>query len=58
MALPFVLWTQAPQPICRHPVGGLIFGLAVATKPEPGPSALARMTGPYIPPGWDYNPSA
>src|SRR5690606_20781511 len=39
-------------------VGGLIFGLAVATKPEPGPSALARMTGPYIPPGWDYNPSA
>lgn len=59
MALPFVLWTQSAAAYLSDTlVGGLIFGLAVATKPEPGPSALARMTGPYIPPGWDYNPSA
>ena len=38
-------------------VGMLIFGLAVGTKPEPGPSPLARLDGPEIPPGWTYNPS-
>jgi nucleoside-diphosphate-sugar epimerase len=38
-------------------VGTLIFGLAVCTKPDPGPSALAALTGPAIPPGWSYNPS-
>ena len=38
-------------------VGALIFGFAVCTKPDPGPSALAALTGPEIPPGWTYNPS-
>jgi nucleoside-diphosphate-sugar epimerase len=38
-------------------VGALIFGFAVCTKPEPGPSAIAALTGPVVPPGWSYNPS-
>lgn len=59
MAAPFVLWTEnAAAYLSDTLVGGLIFGFAVATKPEPGPSPLARCTGPYIPPGWIYNPSA
>ncbi|ODT74453.1 MAG: hypothetical protein ABS76_37040 [Pelagibacterium sp. SCN 64-44] len=39
-------------------MGALIFGLAVGTKPEPWTSAAAAMTGPSIPDGWSYNPSA
>ena len=39
-------------------VGAIIFGLAVGLKPEPGSSALAALTGPEVPPGWSYNPSA
>ncbi len=38
-------------------MGALIFGFAVCTKPEPGPSAIAALTGPIVPPGWSYNPS-
>lgn len=38
-------------------IGALIFGFAVCTKPDPGPSALATLTGPDTPPGWSHNPS-
>ncbi len=59
MAAPFLFWTgNATAYLSDTLVGMLIFGFAVCTKPEPGPSALARMTGPQIPPGWDYNPSS
>jgi nucleoside-diphosphate-sugar epimerase len=39
-------------------VGALIFGFAVCTRPEPGPSAIAALAGPELPSGWSYNPSA
>src|SRR3546814_6202012 len=39
-------------------VGACAFGPAVGTRPEPGTSAVAAMTGPDTPPGWSYNPSA
>ena len=39
-------------------IGALIFGFAVCLKPEPGSTALATLTGPEVPPGWSYNPSA
>lgn len=59
MAAPFVFWTgSAAVYLSDTLVGGLIMGFAVGTKPEPGTSPLARMTGPDTPPGWDYNPSA
>lgn len=59
MAAPFVFWTESAAAYLSDTlVGGLVFGFAVATKPEPGPTPLARTTGPYIPPGWNYNPSA
>jgi nucleoside-diphosphate-sugar epimerase len=58
MALPF-LWSTANAAayLSDTLVGALIFGLAVCSKPEPGSSAIARLTGPTIPPGWSYNPS-
>jgi len=58
MAAPFVFWTtNAAAYLSDTLVGGLAFGLAVGLKPEPGPSPLARLSGPEVPPGWSYNPS-
>jgi nucleoside-diphosphate-sugar epimerase len=58
MALPFLVSTaSAAAYLSDTLVGALIFGLAVCSKPEPGSSALAAMTGPTVPPGWSYNPS-
>jgi len=58
MAMPF-LWStgNAAAYLSDTLVGALVFGLAVCSKPEPGSSAIAAMTGPTIPPGWSYNPS-
>jgi nucleoside-diphosphate-sugar epimerase len=59
MAIPFLFNTDnAAAYLSDSLVGALIFGFAVCLKPEPGPSALAALTGPDIPPGWSYNPSA
>ncbi|MBL8365011.1 MAG: NAD-dependent epimerase/dehydratase family protein [Comamonas sp.] len=59
MAIPFLFHTgNAAAYLSDTLVGALIFGFAVCTKPEPGPGALAAVTGPDIPPGWSYNPSA
>lgn len=59
MAVPFLFSTaNATAYLSDTLVGALIFGLAVCTKPEPGPSAVAALTGPEVPPGWSYNPSA
>ena len=58
MAIPFLFSTaNAAAYLSDTLVGALIFGFAVCTKPDPGPSALATLTGPDTPPGWSYNPS-
>lgn len=58
MAVPFLFWTTNPASFLSDTlVGALAFGLAVGTRPEPGTSAVAAMTGPDNPPGWSYNPS-
>ena len=58
MAAPFVFWTENNAAFLSDTlVGGLIFAFAIGTRPEVGPSPLAATRGPYIPPGWDYNPS-
>lgn len=58
MAAPFLFSTaNAAAYLSDTLVGALIFGFAVCTKPEPGPSALAALTGPTTPPGWSFNPS-
>lgn len=59
MAVPFLFSTaSAAAYLSDTLVGALIFGFAVCTKPEPGPSAVAALTGPEVPPGWSYNPSS
>jgi nucleoside-diphosphate-sugar epimerase len=59
MAAPFVLWTENNAAFLSDTlVGALIFAFAIGTRPEVGPSPLAATTGPCVPPGWDYNPSA
>lgn len=58
MALPFVFWTdRAADYLSDTLVGMLVFGLAFASKPDPGVSAIAAVSGPRCPPGWSYNPS-
>lgn len=59
MAAPFLFWTANPAAYLSDTlVGALIVGFAICTRPEIGPSPLARLTGPDIPPGWSYNPSS
>lgn len=59
MAVPFLFWTTSGAAYLSDTlVGALIFGLAVGTKPEPGASSVAALTGPEKPLGWSYNPSA
>ena len=59
MAAPFLFWTgNAAAYLSDTLVGGLIFGLAAASKPDIGPSPLAATHGPVTPVGWSYNPSS
>jgi hypothetical protein len=56
---PLVFWTpHAAVYLNDTLVGTLIIAFAVALPPEPGVSPLAATTGPDVPPGWGYNPSA
>lgn len=59
MAVPFLFWTtSAAAYLSDTLIGMLVFGFAVCTKPEPGTSPVAALTGPVIPRGWTYNPSS
>ena len=59
MAAPFLFWTENGAAYLSDTlVGGLIFAFAVGTRPDVGPSPLAALAGPSIPPGWRYNPSS
>jgi len=39
-------------------VGSLVIGFSVLTRPAPGVSPAAALTGPTTPPGWEYSPSS
>ena len=39
-------------------VGALIIGLSVLSRPPPGVSMQAAMTGPDVPDGWEFTPSS
>jgi hypothetical protein len=59
MSAAFVFWTPNGMAYLNDTlVGGLIVAFAIGTPPESGPSPLAAGSGPEVPPGWDYNPSA
>jgi nucleoside-diphosphate-sugar epimerase/uncharacterized membrane protein len=59
ISAPFLFWTSNGMAYLNGTlVGSLIFAFAICTPPEPGPSPLAATSGPTVPPGWSYNPSA
>ena len=56
---PLIFWTtNAAAYLNDTLIGTLVIAFAVALPPEPGPSPLAASSGPDVPPGWSYNPSA
>jgi nucleoside-diphosphate-sugar epimerase len=58
MAVPFLFsTTNAAAYLSDTLVGALIFGFAICTRPDLGPSPLAATGGPELPPGWSFNPS-
>ena len=56
---PLVFWAPTAAAYLNDTlVGALAIGFAMLTRPPIGVSATARMTGPDVPEGWDYSPSA
>ncbi len=59
MASPVLFWAETGGAyINTFLAGSLVAGLALSLKPVPGVSAAAAMSGPDLPPGWSFNPSA
>lgn len=58
MLAPLVFWAPEPAAYLNGTlVGALVCCFAVVVAPMPGISPMAKLTGPTVPPGWDYNPS-
>ena len=58
MVLPILFITpNAAAYLSDMLVGGIIFGFAIATPPEIGPTIIARKRIPEVPSGWSYSPS-
>jgi nucleoside-diphosphate-sugar epimerase/uncharacterized membrane protein len=58
MVAPLLFWAPTAAAYLNGTlVGALVFGFAVLARPAPGVGPVAAMTGPTIPPGWDYSPS-
>jgi hypothetical protein len=56
---PLVFWTPSAAAYLNNTlIGSLVIGFAVLARPMPGIGLMASMTGPDIPPGWDYSPSS
>ncbi|MEX2617260.1 MAG: NAD-dependent epimerase/dehydratase family protein [Alphaproteobacteria bacterium] len=59
MSAPLIFWAPTAAAYLNDTlVGALAFGFAVLTRPPPGVSAVAALTGPTVPPGWDFSPSS
>lgn len=59
LCAPILFWAPTPVAYLNDTlVGMLVIALAVATRPAPGVSPAAAMSGPTVPPGWDSSPSS
>jgi len=59
MSAPLVFWAPTAEAYLNGTlVGALVFGLAAASRPPPGVSRVAALTGPTVPPGWEFSPSS
>jgi nucleoside-diphosphate-sugar epimerase/uncharacterized membrane protein len=56
---PLALWTPSAAAYLNGTLlGFLVIALAMLVRPVPGIGVAAAMTGPDIPPGWDFSPSS
>jgi len=56
---PLLFWAPtAAEYLNDTLVGALVIGFATVVRPPVGVSVIARMTGPDVPPGWEYSPSS
>lgn len=56
---PLVFWTPSAAAYANDTlIGALVILLAVGVPGTPGESMVGQMTGPDIPPGWNYCPSS
>lgn len=56
---PLAFWAESAAAYLNNTlIGILVIGFAALTRPEPGVSPVAAMTGPTTPPGWSHNPSS
>lgn len=59
LAAPLIFWAPTAAAYMNDTlVGALVIGFALLTRPPPGVSVAAAMTGPRTPPGWSLNPSS
>jgi nucleoside-diphosphate-sugar epimerase len=59
MSAPLVFWAPSTSAYLNGSlIGFLVVALSVLLRPAPGISPLAVMSGPTIPPGWQYSPSS
>jgi hypothetical protein len=55
---PLLFWAPTAAAYLNDTItGALVIGLATVVRPPVGVSVIARMTGPDVPPGWEYSPS-
>lgn len=56
---PLWFWTTSSAAYLNDTlVGAFVIGFSLLVRPMPGVGVAARTSGPDIPPGWDYSPSA
>jgi hypothetical protein len=59
MAAPLIFWAPTAAAYLNGTiVGTLLFSFSLVVRPFPIMSPTAAMTGPEIPPGWDFSPSS
>ncbi|MFP4098412.1 MAG: vitamin K epoxide reductase family protein [Alphaproteobacteria bacterium] len=59
LGAPLIFWAPTAAAYLNGTlVGMLIVGFATLTRPWPFMSKAAAMTGPDVPPGWDFSPSS
>ncbi|MDN2566099.1 NAD-dependent epimerase/dehydratase family protein [Aquibium sp. A9E412] len=59
LAAPLVFWTGSASGYLNSTlVGTFVIAFAMMLPPIPGVAAVAAETGPSVPVGWSYNPSA
>lgn len=59
LCAPLLFWAPTAASYLNDTlVGSLVIGFSVLTRPAPGVSPAAALTGPTTPPGWEYSPSS